>query len=302
MSSHSRRNRRAEIARNRILLLLGLLAVVLVAVIFITAQREQPAAASGSVAPPATSASSVAAAPSDSSAAGSGEGDGSTSQTDSSSETSSASQSDSSVSQSASSAASQPASSTPAVQDAYYEEELPMLVNPTNQIPEGYSPTLADIGSGYKLQERAAAAFLDMMKKAQQDSVGLWVVSAYRSHEKQTTNFNNKIREFESMGYTATEAYAATAMLIAVPGTSEHSLGYAVDLNSLETTFEGTKQFTWLTQNCADFGFVLRYPKDKVEITEISYEPWHYRYVGSNHARIIMEKGICLEEYLSGDY
>lgn len=85
---------------------------------------------------------------------------------------------------------------------------------------------------------------------------------------------------------------------VAVPGTSEHCLGYAADLCSLEENFENSDQFAWLQKHCAEYGFILRYPKDKVDITKISYEPWHYRYVGSNHAQIIMSQGLCLEEYL----
>ncbi|MEG0854109.1 MAG: M15 family metallopeptidase [Angelakisella sp.] len=175
-------------------------------------------------------------------------------------------------------------------------------MNPTNKIPEGYKPDVVEMGNGYSFDRKGTEAYNAMAKAAKADGISLWVVSAYRSHEKQTTNFNNKIKEFQGMGYTATEAYAATAKLIAVPGTSEHSLGLALDLNSLETSFENTKTFEWLYKNCADYGFILRYPKDKTHITEISYEPWHYRYVGVDHAKIIMEKGICLEEYLSGDY
>ena len=89
-----------------------------------------------------------------------------------------------------------------------------------------------------------------------------------------------------------------TAQYIAVPGTSEHSLGLAVDLNSLEESFEQTAQFKWLIEHCAEYGFILRYPKDKEDITGISYEPWHYRYVGEDHAAKIMEQGLCLEEYV----
>lgn len=293
MNTRNKR-KRSEVLRNRALALLAVAVVALVAVIVIKQPKEEnkPVAQPSSESKPEPLPESSSDEPQASEP--------------SQSDTSPSEQPEaSSSSLSASSGSAGTSSSTPvstATQDKYYEADLPMLVNPTNKIPEGYSPELADIGNGYKLQTRAAAAFNDMMQKAVQDGVSLWIVSAYRSHEKQTTNFNNKIREFESQGYTAEKAYAATAKLIAVPGTSEHSLGYAVDLNSLETTFEGTKQFKWLMENCADFGFALRYPKDKVEITDISYEPWHYRYVGSNHAKVIMENGICLEEYLSGDY
>ena len=184
----------------------------------------------------------------------------------------------------------------------FYEGDMPILVNPTNKIPEGFDPDVISMGNGFNCGRKAAVAYDAMLKKANADGANLWVVSAYRSHEKQTTNFNNKVQEYKNNGYTDEDAYVATAAIIAVPGTSEHSMGLAIDVNSLYTSFEDTAEFTWLMENCADFGFILRYPKDKVDITEITYEPWHYRYVGTNHAKIIMENEICLEEYLSGDY
>ncbi len=187
-------------------------------------------------------------------------------------------------------------------EDPFYEPEMPILVNPTNRIPEDYVPDVADMGNGYQFDRKATQAYNEMLRAANADGISLWVVSAYRDNDKQTTNFNNKVKEYEAMGYSAQEAYDATAKIIAVPGTSEHSLGLALDLNSLEQSFENTETYRWLVSHCAEYGFILRYPKDKEEITQIIFEPWHYRYVGTNHAKIIMEKGICLEEYLSGDY
>lgn len=184
----------------------------------------------------------------------------------------------------------------------YFEEDLPILVNPTNKIPDGYQPNAVDLGNGYSLNKRAANAYTDMWNAAAKDGISLWLVSAYRTTEKQQSNFDAKVQEFKNKGLNDQEAYAATAKIIAVPGTSEHSLGLAVDVNSLEQSFENTKAYQWLVENCANYGFVLRYPKDKEEITEIIFEPWHYRYVGDNHAKIIMENKICLEEYLAGTY
>lgn len=184
----------------------------------------------------------------------------------------------------------------------YYEAAMPILVNPSNKLPDSYKPDVEVIGNGcsYSYDRTALVAYRAMAAAAKAEGIILSPVSAYRSHEKQTTNFNNKQKEYENMGYSPEEAYAATARLIAVPGTSEHELGLAIDLNSLETSFEETKTFKWLFAHCAEYGFILRYPKDKTDITDISYEPWHYRYVGSNHAKLIMEQGICLEEYLNG--
>lgn len=106
------------------------------------------------------------------------------------------------------------------------------------------------------------------------------------------------MEEYKNLGYSEADAKLEAGKWVAVPGTSEHCLGYAADLCSLEESFENSEQFAWLQEHCAEYGFILRYPKDKVDITKISYEPWHYRYVGSNHAQIIMSQGLCLEEYL----
>lgn len=181
----------------------------------------------------------------------------------------------------------------------YYEKTMPLLVNINNPIPDGFEPNLEPLPVRYKMDKRAAKALNDMTAAAKQDGITLTPVSAYRSNESQTRNYNNKIKEYESLGYSHEEAVIETGKIIALPGTSEHSLGYAVDLNSLEESFENTKTFKWLIEHCADYGFILRYPKDKTDITKISYEPWHYRYVGINHAKEIMSQGICLEEYVN---
>ena len=178
------------------------------------------------------------------------------------------------------------------------EPSLPVLVNPTHPMAEGYMPQLKEVRDGYYLDERAAGALEQMLVDAEKDGISLWIVSAYRSVERQVNNYNNKIEEYVNMGLPREEAVIETSKYIAIPGTSEHCLGLAVDLNSLEESFAQDPAYDWLIANCADYGFILRYPKDKTDITGIYYEPWHYRYVGVNHARVIMEKKICLEEYL----
>ena len=99
-------------------------------------------------------------------------------------------------------------------------------------------------------------------------------------------------------GMSEEEAKKEAATRVAIPGTSEHHLGLAVDINSVETSFENTKAFKWLQKNAENYGFVLRYPKDKKAITKIIYEPWHYRYVGVEHAKEMNRLGLCLEEYI----
>ena len=133
---------------------------------------------------------------------------------------------------------------------------------------------------------------------------GLWVTSSYRSYSDQQVLFENKInRVIAAQGCTREEAEKIAATEVARPGTSEHNTGLAVDLlnnecNELEVYWENTKAFTWLQEHCAEYGFILRYPKGKEHITGITYEPWHYRYVGVEAATEIMDNGLCLEEYL----
>ena len=165
-------------------------------------------------------------------------------------------------------------------------------------MPDDYSPTVVSVGDNYKLEAKAAAAWQDMQAAAWEDGVSLWIISAYRTLERQTELYNEKVEEYKNLGYSEADAKLEAGKWVAVPGTSEHCLGYAADLCSLEESFENSEQFAWLQEHCAEYGFILRYPKDKVDITKISYEPWHYRYVGSNHAQIIMSQGLCLEEYL----
>jgi len=180
----------------------------------------------------------------------------------------------------------------------FYEAAMPILVNRENFIPESHNPDLVSIGNGLYLNRRAAAAWQAMRTAAAEDGINLWVISAYRSHERQTYNFNNSVQNHIAAGRTPEEAHAITAGYIAVPGTSEHTLGMAIDVNYIGAAFEHSAEFEWLIENGASFGYIFRYPRDKTEITGINFEPWHFRYVGSNHAQIIMEMGIVLEEYI----
>lgn len=306
MTQRYRSRRRAEVMRNRILFLLLIVVIILFVVIFVTRDRGEESGglpvqgSSISDASQPGTPSSQSESQSENSSVASGEAPASS---DPSSATSSTGQSQS-ASGEVSAPPSQPASATGDTEkDKYYETDLPMLVNPTNKIPDGFVPEVSMMSNGqYRFSSHAMAAYEAMVADAWEDGISLWVVSAYRDNAKQQSNFDAKVKEYQSQGMDAQQAYAATAQLIAVPGTSEHSIGLAIDFNSLYTSFEETEAFRWLYSHCADYGFVLRYPKDKVEITGISYEPWHYRYVGTNHARVIMDKKICLEEYLSGSY
>ena len=133
------------------------------------------------------------------------------------------------------------------------------------------------------------------------------ICSAYRSVERQEQVFGESMKDRVKSGMSYWKAYEETALNVALPGTSEHALGLALDLISnqyseLDEKQQETKEAKWLAENCYKYGFILRYPPEKTNITGIIYEPWHYRYVGEEHAGKIKELGITLEEYLQEHY
>lgn len=139
----------------------------------------------------------------------------------------------------------------------------------------------------------------NMVDKMRREGINtVWIQSAYRSYDKQKTLFNNKVEEYKREGKSQEEAEELAQKLVQRPECSEHHLGLAVDFNYVNNEFEDTKEFRWLQENAAEYGFILRYPKDKEQITGVSYEPWHWRYVGKEHAKKIKEQEICLEEYV----
>lgn len=183
------------------------------------------------------------------------------------------------------------------------------LVNKNNPLPMDYDSRIEttmifESWREYYLDSRAAKYFDDMLNAAKEDGIDLLVVSAYRTIEYQQQNFDNSVQDrIDNRGMTYDEAYADTLAEVALPGESEHNAGLALDIMSEEYTsmdddgFENTEAFRWLDENAHKFGFILRYPKGKQEITGIIYEPWHYRFVGLYYANEIKESGLCLEEY-----
>ena len=130
------------------------------------------------------------------------------------------------------------------------------------------------------------------------------VVSAYRDFDHQTRNYNRKVNYYLNKGYSRADAEKEAATVVAVPGTSEHQLGLAVDiidnrLWDLVEAQENQPAQKWLLENSWRYGFIFRYPKDKLDITGIIYEPWHYRYVGRELAEEIYNTGLTFEEYLA---
>lgn len=178
-----------------------------------------------------------------------------------------------------------------------------LLVNDWNPMPAGYDEDLSftDVGNNNDFDSRAADALLQMM--AAGSAYDIQAVSGYRSAATQDYLYWRKVQQYRDAGYSEYDAQLTGGTVVKRPGYSEHNCGLAIDLGgsgdySLETTFENTEAFAWLIEHCADYGFILRFPEGKEDVTGVIYEPWHYRYVGTEAARYIMENDLCLEEYL----
>ncbi len=188
------------------------------------------------------------------------------------------------------------------------EEHLPedwnlILVNRTHPIPEDYEVELKNIGSGHQIDARAYDDFRAMIQAAKSEGVYIYVTSSYRDLDKQTDLYNKKVESYVMQGYSYESAKEQAGQVVAVPGTSEHHLGLALDLVSseyrkLDEKQENTKGFKWLTEHSWEYGFILRYPNGETDITGIIYEPWHFRYVGLEAAKEITESGLTFEEYV----
>ena len=183
-----------------------------------------------------------------------------------------------------------------------------LLVNPWNAIPQGYTPELVDIPhglatSGLQVSIECYDALIAMLEACNAESPRACVVSGYRTQEYQARLYNNKVSRVEAQGYSHEEALIEAAKVVAIPGTSEHQLGLAVDIvdtrsYSLTDIQETLPAQQWLMAHSWEYGFILRYPADKTDVTGIIYEPWHYRYVGTELAKELYESSLTLEEYL----
>lgn len=190
------------------------------------------------------------------------------------------------------------------------EVELPwnlVLVNGKHPMEEGYVPELMELEKGYSVDSRILDAAQEMLAAAKEEGLRIDICSAYRSVERQEQVFGESMKTRVKEGLSYWEAFSETSLNVALPGTSEHALGLALDLISnqyteLDERQEETAEAKWLKENCYKYGFILRYPPEKTNVTGITYEPWHYRYVGKEHAEKIMEQGITLEEYLQDYY
>jgi D-alanyl-D-alanine carboxypeptidase len=177
-----------------------------------------------------------------------------------------------------------------------------IFVNPWNKLPDDFEFEIGTIGSR-KMDKRIVANVEKMFLDAKNDGIDLMIASAYRTVERQTELFNEQIKSYKNQGYSDTDAYNEAKQWVAIPGTSEHHTGLALDIVTptyqvLNYGFDTTDAFKWLNENCTEYGFILRYPKGKTDITGITYEPWHYRYVGVEIAKYITENNLTFEEYI----
>lgn len=179
-----------------------------------------------------------------------------------------------------------------------------LLVNRWNFLPDDYEATTTYVdydSQGNRIDDRVRTALEKMLSAGSEH--GLWGLLLYRDGETQQGYFDDAVAKWKAEGYSESEAEVMAATEVIRPGTSEHQTGMAVDIlgsgyTAREEAFEESDAFQWLQEHCAEYGFILRYPKGKEDITGMDYEPWHYRYVGQEYAEEIMSRGLTLEEFL----
>lgn len=178
-----------------------------------------------------------------------------------------------------------------------------LLVNPWSTLPENFQVDLTELINNHYIDERAYPDLQEMMDDARAEGLSPLICSSYRTMQDQQELYDNKVASLLDEGWPQEDAKTEAARWVAIPGTSEHQTGLAVDIvatnyQMLDEQQEETPEQQWLMENSWKYGFILRYPSNKSNITGIYYEPWHYRYVGREAAQEIYEQGICLEEYL----
>jgi len=177
------------------------------------------------------------------------------------------------------------------------------LINEQHPLDPDFVPELVEIAPSHFVDARIADAARQMLQAAEAAGMSMFIVSAYRSYDTQKEVFNETMQGWLDRGKSLFDAFQETSRAVAIPGTSEHAAGLALDIISssygeLDEQQATTPETQWLMANSWRYGFILRYPSEKSHITGIVFEPWHYRYVGIEAARVIFEQGITLEEYL----
>ena len=174
-----------------------------------------------------------------------------------------------------------------------------LLVNRSNAIPDGYAPTeLTELSNGQSVDKRIYPSLQSMFDDARAQGVYPVVSSGYRTAKQQQSEMDDKIQEYIDDGKSEDEARALAATYVAQVGYSEHEAGLAIDIVAKANKSDDDTVWAWMKEHCAEYGFILRYPEGKEGVTGMSYEPWHFRYVGVEAAQKIMGAGITLEEYL----
>ena len=173
-----------------------------------------------------------------------------------------------------------------------------ILVNRNSYIPDDYKVGLTELSNGEKVDSRIYPELQEMFNDARAQGYGLFVREGYRTQEEQQQLLDEKIEAYENEGKSKSEAKKLAEQWVAIPGTSEHQLGIAVDINADTTKSSRDDVYNWLEENAHTYGFIKRYPSNKTDITGVINEPWHYRYVGKEAASAIYSQGICLEEYI----
>ncbi|WP_195415770.1 M15 family metallopeptidase [Enterocloster citroniae] len=178
-----------------------------------------------------------------------------------------------------------------------------ILTNAEYPVPEDYTVELQVIpGTEQSVDVRIYEPLMEMLDAMREQGLAPIICSGYRTLDKQEKLFNRKVQSYVRSGHTKEESYALARQTISIPGSGEHCLGLAVDFytkkyHKLEKAFENTPEGKWLMEHAQEYGFIMRYGEDKVDITGIEYEPWHYRYVGVEAAEYIKEHNLSLEEF-----
>lgn len=174
------------------------------------------------------------------------------------------------------------------------------IINTKYPLPDSYAPTLSNAinGSNIQLDSRVSERYAEMYAAAKLSGCVLTPYSGYHTYALQENTFNRKVNFYINQGISAEEANQKASAQVLPAGCSEHNAGLAMDIVSASSDFVNTKEYKWLCENAHNYGFILRYPEDKTAITGMNFEPWHWRYVGTQAAKEMKEKNQCLEEYL----